>query len=422
MLVRPALLLLALSLASAPLVAGNNVSVLWPDGSGHVHGDPLQHAGLGFGMTLLSYLSLGQSIGEVDVKTDPVTGKTWVLVALLNGGFALVDGSDPANPVLASKAAGGGYGADAKLADDTNTVFLSLQGGGQGCDLPQDLNPLMVPIPRKLQCGAQVWDTSDKTKPAFLVTLPSSTGGSHMMDYEVLNGVPTIAMAAQGSPNSVPIAVVGANKVPVSVGRAEAGSNHDVTLTMDPLMPGRALGLVANAYSGVRVFDITAPSLPLELGHWTPSPARYVHTVMLTVVEGKRILVAEEESFSGGSIPSQLYFLDATDFGNMQLLRTWTNPDGKLPCCFVRWSTHDFNIQDGKLYLAHYHGGVLVLDISTLAKVASPPLLANYLPAKPRVSGAFSSDIPYTWDALPHKGVVWATDINTGLYALRLDA
>lgn len=416
---RLALLALAGLLVVSAVAAGNTLTPLWPDGTGHNHADPLQHANVGFGMELLSYTSIGDAIGEVDVAKD-ATGKTWVLAARLSGGFALIDGTNPSAPVLVSKTnAASAYGADAKISDDSNTVFMSLQGGsGQSCQFAD--MPVFPMLPRRDTCGVQLWDTTDKANPRFLGVVPSSSGGSHMMDYEVLNGVPYIAMAAQGSPSGIPIAAVAGNKVGANVGRAEAGSNHDVTLAMDPLMPGRALAVVANAGSGVRVYDITNPTLPMELGQWLPGRSHYMHTVMITAVEGKRVIAAAEECFFGGGIPCTLWFIDATDFGNMQLLGKWQNPDGKTPSAFVRWSVHNFNIDDGKLYLAHYHGGVVVLDVSTLANLANPPLVANYLPAKPRVSGSFSSDVPYTWDAVPADGVVWLGDINTGVYAVRL--
>lgn len=413
-----AALLAAAALAVAPVAAGNGILVLWPDGAGHSHSDASQHAGLGFGGQLLGYLNLGESIGEVDLATDPLTGKTWAAVALLRGGFALVDASDPAKPVLVSKTITRGYGADVKLSDDAGTVLMSLQGfGGSACTL--FAGDVVPPRPSRGTCGLQVWDASDKAEPRFLWTLPSSSGGSHMLDFEVLHGVATLAMAAQGTPQSVPFAVLLGDRTPMTVGRADTGFVHDVTLRLDPLEPSRSLAFVANWDSGVRVYDITDPSRPALLGHWVPPPGSggRIHTVMPMALEGRRIVVAEQENF-GQDVVSKLFFLDATDLGNIVLLGTWQNPDGKMANeGFVRWSTHNFNIVDGKLYLAHYHGGVLVLDVSSLAKLAAPPILANVLPAMPPVAGAFGSDVPLTWDAVPHGGVVWATDINTGLYA-----
>lgn len=427
---RPALPLAALLLTAAAGAATTPLA-LWPDGSGHVHSDFTQHAAVGFGTTLKGYLSLGEAIGEVDVKTGG-DGKVWVLVALLNGGFAIVDGTDPSAPVLVSKARGGGYGADAKWADDTNTAYMSLQGfsGDAACNPP--LAGMYTSVPRQLQCGIQIWDTSNKAAPAFVATLPTGSSGSHMMDYEVLNGLPTVASAAQGQPNGVPIGTWHNNRELRMVGRADAGFNHDVTLRSDPvdnLLGLRSLAIVSNWDEGVRIYDITNPSdmlnaqQPPVIGHWQlpQGSGGHIHTTMPTSVEGKRVIVTQQENF-GQSVVSKMWVLDATDYSNIKIIGTWQNPDGKLANNgFVRWSTHNLNIDDGKVYLAHYHGGLLVFDIGTLAKATQPggpPLLANFLPAKPRVSGSFGSDVPYTWEAYPHRGVVWVTDINTGLYAV----
>lgn len=405
----------ALGLAQAPLA-------LWPDGSGHVHSDPAQHAPLGFGMTLLGHVNVGQSIGEVDVKTD-AAGKTWVLAAMLSGGFALIDGTDPANPVLVKKVqAISAYGADAKLSDDASVVYLGLNSGGGSCDI--STLPAVPMVPQKRPCGIQVWDATVKDNPQFLGHLVTSSAGSHMIDYEVLNGMPTLAGVS--GYNSAPpgmIAVAPLDRLAVGVGALDAGSMHDVTLTMDPQQPGRALALTADGYrNSITVWDITNPADPVSLGTWRDPNLDYVHTVHMTVIEGKRVIAASEECFLGAAQVCNVWFIDASDYGNMATLGKWGNPDARASggCC--RWSTHNFEFADGKLFLGHYHGGVVVLDVSTLADLANPPMLGNFLASKPRVGGSFSSDVPYTWDAVPHDGVVWASDVNTGVYALRLDA
>lgn len=419
-MLRPlALLALAALVAASTLGAGQGLLLLWPDGAGHNHSDPAQHQGLGFGMTQLSFLSLGASVGEVDVAGD-AAGKVWVLVALLNGGFALVDGTDPAAPALVAKASGGGgYGADAKISDDSNTVYLSLQGGGAGCDLAE----FGIPLPRKVQCGIQVWDTTIKSAPQFLVTLPTSTGGSHMTDYEVMNGLAFLSGAAQGSPGGNPIAVLAGNRVPVSLGRLETGFNHDVTLRSDPLNPLRPMAWVANWGSGVTIWDLTNPLLPEKVGHVPAPPGSggNIHTTMPFALDGRRILAFQSENFFQ-NVVSRVYFYDVTDIGAPAYLGSWGNPDGKLANTgFVRWSTHNFNVADGKLYMGHYHGGVVVLDVGSLAKLANPPLLGNLLPTGASAGCAFGCDKPSTWDAVPFGGVVWLGDINTGLFAARLD-
>lgn len=410
-------LLGALTVSSFGL--GQAPFALWPDGAGHDHANPAQHQGLGFGMTRVSYLDLGQTIGEVDVAHD-AAGKTWVLVALLDGGFALVDGTDPASPVLASKSSGGGgYGADAKISPDSNTVYLSLQGGGQGCDFA-DLLPF---LPRKVQCGIQVWDSANKAAPVFLGTWLTSTAGSHMADVETMNGLTFLSGAAQGSPGGNPIGIALGGKVPLTVSRLSTGFTHDITLRADPLDSSRPMAFVANWGSGVTIWDLSVPAEPVRVGTIAPPAGSggNIHTVMPFALEGRRIVAFQSENF-GQNVVSKVYFVDATDLAAPVLLGSWGNPDGKMANNgFVRWSTHNFNVADGKLYLGHYHGGVVVLDVSTLAKLANPPLLGNLLPLGTSHGCPFGCDQPYVWDAVPDAGVVWLGDINTGLHAARLD-
>jgi hypothetical protein len=89
--------------------------------------------------------------------------------------------------------------------------------------------------------------------------------------------------------------------------------------------------------------------------------------------------------------------LDATDLGSIQKMGQWRNPDLK-PEGGLTFSTHDLNVRDGKVYLAHYHGGVVVLGVRTLVEASNPPLLAWLLPTGTKYT---SSSAPQTWASTP---------------------
>jgi hypothetical protein len=286
----------------------------------------------------------------------------------------------------------------------------------------------------------QVWDVTVKNMPVFVATIPSSSFGSHMTDFKVLNGLPVLAMAAMGD-HSGPVLAVG--HVPVIVSRPATGFMHDMTLTTDPLDPSRSLLVVANWNDGVRVFDITNPMQPTLLGRWVmpPGSGGRVHTVMMTEVEDRRIIVATQEN-SWQDVVSEAFFLDATDFSDIQLIGAWSNPQGHRSLQGFRWSTHNINILGDRLAMAHYHGGIVIFDISSLENLANQVVLGNFVPtglpsqdtlvpfvhpgeyggAHDHGSADSHAEVPFTWEVLEHDGVFWLTDIYTGLYAARLNA
>ena len=131
---------------------------------------------------------------------------------------------------------------------------------------------------------------------------------------------------------------------------------------------------------------------------------------MVTYVEGRRILVAAPEYLN------TVHILDATDLGDIVKVGQWRFPDNK-PTGSLTWSTHDFNIRDGKVYQGHYHGGVVVWGLRTLAEAQSPPLLAWILPTGPKNTGG---NAPMTWDAFPaDNGAILVGDMTLGFVTLR---
>ncbi len=84
------------------------------------------------------------------------------------------------------------------------------------------------------------------------------------------------------------------------------------------------------------------------------------------------------------------------------------------------FGTHNFWVEDDKLYQAYYEGGLRVVDVSG-------ELMGN-LYTQGREIAVFKSASPagYTpnatmvWGAMPHKGHVFFSDTNSGLWSVRL--
>lgn len=393
-----AFLLLALV---APAVPANGPTALWPDGPGHSHSDMAQHAGYGSGLDQVAQVKVRDgTVGEVDAVGDLAVVAHWTGGA----GLSTIDIGDPANPRRLGGISLPGTGTDAKLLPDGQRAIVSTQGGG--CR-PFSAGPMAT------GCGLNLVDVSNPAAPRLLWGAGTSNRGVHMFDVASIGPVPFVFAVDQGDVVHVQVlAVVGPTLVPVGAFTTDDPSTyiHDVTVRPDPVVPGRMLAYVAAWDQGVWIYDVTVPSAAVLLGSWDPPEANNIHTVMPAFVEGRLLVVAAPEYLN------TVHILDATDPTSIVKVGAWRFPDLK-PEGGSTWSTHDFNVRDGKVYLAHYHGGVVVLGLRTMAEAASPPLLAWRLPAGVKYGG---STAPNTWDALPiGDGYVLAGDISLGVVVLR---
>jgi hypothetical protein len=86
----------------------------------------------------------------------------------------------------------------------------------------------------------------------------------------------------------------------------------------------------------------------------------------------------------------------------------------------MQGAAHNLWVEDDVLYIGAYEGGVRALDVSGE--------LRGDLVAQGREIGAvftgaaegFRPNLPMAWGAQPHRGFVFATDINSGVWVMRL--
>jgi hypothetical protein len=86
----------------------------------------------------------------------------------------------------------------------------------------------------------------------------------------------------------------------------------------------------------------------------------------------------------------------------------------------MQGAAHNLWVDDDVLYIGAYEGGVRALDVSGE--------LRGDLVAQGREIGAvftgaaegFRPNLPMAWGAQPHRGFVFATDINSGVWVMRL--
>lgn len=133
---------------------------------------------------------------------------------------------------------------------------------------------------------------------------------------------------------------------------------------------------------------------------------------------GKFYVIAGDEifplDFTPGTvtIPSgYLHFIDFTDLNNPREVARYELPEA---------GSHNFWIEDDLLYVAYYNGGLRVVDLSgdlmgDLYKQGRE--IAHYLPL---ASDGYIPNAAMTWGAQPHKGHVFLSDHNSGLWSVKL--
>lgn len=425
--------------SSAPLLATGCDAPLgdpFPGGAGHDHRDPAQHAFATSNVEKLSHVDLprfatdagvgapvlagpvvmddahdaavaeaaqagvgGALFGEVDLFGD------YAALAVIGSpiGVWILDVSDPASPAALGRWTGpaSGYVTDVKWSSDGTALYASVQAGSQ--------------------VGVFLIDARDRTAPVTL-DFEAVANGVHMIAVQTLSPGVDVVHAATAYANGIFPFLAAPASVPALAPLTPISgvTAHDAWVTVDDLT-GRTFLYVANSYGGVRILDVTNPLLAVPVASWAGISGHYMHSVRAEVDDGKRIVYVTPEYFFGTSTThGKMYVLDATDLASVRVIGSWGNPGGH-PGGELWWSPHNFQLVDDTIYLAHYHGGVWVLDASDPAAIAAR---GYYLPHDHRYTGGPTSwaafqYAPSDWDVALKDGRMFVGDISGGLYVLR---
>ena len=423
--------------------------------------------------------------GEMDVKGNLMV----IAVAYPESGFLLYDVSNPASPKFLSHYRGEeceqivvdvDCGAYVDLSPDLKRVYISLQ---QNTVLPNpDPNARPAAYP-----GVEVVDISNPTLPVVLQTLPlNATGGVHTAKSFV---VPDKGADGPREPGEYVVTVT--NSVGLDILKVqptgqlipettiEIGETHDTFIQDDPIL-GRTLLYAAGGFSsGFYVWDITAPSTPVPLGEWDPTPECgkdwYAHTIDVRVKDGKRILTMPNEliDFFGnqdddncgqlqgnGNFAGNMWFVDISDLSKLgkfsndnaqheaddvlkakseELLSSIYYTPALRAGGELTFSLHNQQIVGDKIYLSQYHGGIVVVDAKEAleGKNVRPKETAVYVPSEGEgrpippdagASGVFGDEHfttgfidyrPLIWDTFYVNGHIMIPDMTGGLWVVR---
>lgn len=387
-------------------------------------------------------------IGEMDTS-----GNLTVVQVLGRGsmpGFVVLDVADPAAPTPIGRAEMPfSYVVDVKFSPDGKSVFAASQAGPQRsrAHSPPTDDPVSAALTGN---GFTQWDLTDPAAPVAVAGGLAEPTGCHMLSVKELGGTLTVFCIAntvlvyqyadQGA--WVQVATMGPGTSGAGLERVvgetvAAGTGapgafllgaepHDITVQEDPKEAGRWLAVVSYWDFGLRIFDVTDPTSPVEVGQWAGEGAHVyegnVHGAMLTLHEGKRVAVVGPELL-GQTVPA-LWVLDMEDLAAPTLLAEWV-PPGQHVTQGLLLTVHQFQVVDGRVYLAYNHAGVWVLDLARIVAgvdpedPARPEVLGYYLPhEKVELYDAEIAAVPNTWDVNVKDGHIFASDRYTGFYVL----
>lgn len=424
-----------------------------PFGEGHDHQDPEQHR-LSQNATLLDTDNLqrfGVSVDQV-VGAHALAIHESTLVVAVNAagtegqqGFHVFDVSDPENLVHVSFwDAGTAVSGDRTIAmsHDGQIVFLGFESGARP--------------------GIAAVRIADPTNPVEVGFFSDPAGfGPHTLSTGHFGGTQYVFSLSVG------VTILSyADGQFVPVGRYITADELAILDGLDPADPagfqtwafrslyahdmnfyeheGTPYLLVAYAYDGAKILDLSIPSVPILQARWLPPEVptenggvkHYTHSMSAETIDGRFIVVVGSETFEDeiNHIASPIWVLDATDAVNglpLQTapahLSTWANPSD-APAGRLGLSVHFFRQLDGMMYLSHYHGGVWGFDLTTHEKrVALDPIgFIMPVPEEPALPfaecciGWDLSGVPMVFDVeVDANHNVYAADIIQGVSSIR---
>jgi hypothetical protein len=161
------------------------------------------------------------------------------------------------------------------------------------------------------------------------------------------------------------------------------------------------------------------PDKPVQIGSYAdPKGRNHAAFPFKSQSTGKSYVIMGDEVFpygmntSGRSVAGgYMHIVDFTDPGNPAEVARYEVPEA---------GTHNLWIEDDVLYMGFYNGGVRIVDVSGE--------LMGDLYKQGREIGWFHSNDPegyvknatMVWGAQPYKGLVYFSDFNSGLWAVRL--
>ncbi len=212
---------------------------------------------------------------------------------------------------------------------------------------------------------------------------------------------------------------------PYRVGRYQhdspGSSIHDVWVT-------NGIAFSSNWSDGVVAVDVGgggqggSPNNPVLLGSYAyPSGWNHAAFPYWSESAGKFYMIAGDEAGRRGNTPGYEGEAERMD-GWIHIIEwdEWGEPHEVARYEVPEVGTHNLWVEDDKLYIAYYQGGLRVVDISgeLLGDLYRQGREIGYFLAYDPMG--FVKNSPMAWGAQPFKGNIFFADHNSGLWAVRI--
>ena len=189
--------------------------------------------------------------------------------------------------------------------------------------------------------------------------------------------------------------------------------------------PFRGFGNKPNTELAQAMLKGGSPSNPIQFASYEyPSGWNHAAFPFRNEETGKFYVIAGDEASPAvspygrgfrdqipGVMAGWLHFVDFTDPKNPREVARYKVPEA---------GSHNYWVEDEILYVAYYNGGLRVVDVSGELMgdlYLQGREIARLLPTHPQ---GHTPNSPMVWGPQPHKGVIFFSDMNSGLWAAKL--
>ncbi|MAG57951.1 MAG: hypothetical protein CMJ83_16830 [Planctomycetes bacterium] len=266
--------------------------------------------------------------------------------------------------------------------------------------------------------GIVILDVVDPTNPKILSEFTTDlTGGVHNL---FIDGHYVYALSAGRRYDIIDI------KDPQSPKRVSSYQIFEPGASIHDVWVEDGIAYSSNWRYGIHMVDVGngiaggSPENPKKISSYAyPSGWNHAAFPFKSQETGKRYVVAGDEAFPFGlhtkDTPTYargwMHFIDFTDLEKPKEVARYQVPEA---------GTHNLWIEGDLMYAAYYNGGLRVVDISgdlmgDLYKQGRE--VAWFIPTD---KAGKIANAPMVWGPQPHKGHIFFTDWNSGLWAVKL--
>jgi hypothetical protein len=352
-------------------------------------------------MTKLGMIELSETkgLGQIEVH-----GNLAAVVQREDGRVALVDISDPTNLRVLGRYDGNTgrpelddpFDGDVAFSPDGRFLFYARQTHDFSLD------------------GLHVIDVSNPSAPALVQYVPGggtlrvayhrTADAEYVVTLDAFAGM--VVFRFQRTPAGGTVVPVHVDALP----QLKVGGPASAGVVIDPNDPklGKPLLYVSTGRTGLQVFDFSTPERPVLLGAW--DDAGLADIAVDATATQRTVYAATEYWFTATTLP-RILTLDATDLNAIAERQRFSPNDPAYPAG-IPWRAQGLAHEDGRLYVAHSHGGLGVLDTCCLLE---PPVASTTDLGAGNNAGEFRTLSPYAMDVEPlGDNVVLVSDASTG--------